>query len=392
MLPTHGKKPVKLRYESFGGILATEEPPALVFADADLVRSLGYPASPLWDRPDTGVLSAPVEAHAALTRHCPAGCPGCYMDAAPDPGALGEDGLPRALEMLSGLAEMGVFHVALGGGESFLLPWLFEAARRCRSLGMVPNVTTSGLAMTPEQAYECRVFGQVNVSLDAVDERFSRTRGGSFEKADRAVRLLKENKIRVGINCVVSRENYAALPEILAYAKSRGLCDVELLRFKPSGRGRDLYEKMRLTREQAIGLLPRLKKLAWRHRLPIKLDCSFTPFVAFHGPQPKVMDYFAVLGCEAANWLIGVSPEGRVSPCSFLEGPGQDLASLKDSWAENAAFAPFRRFADTAKAPCSKCRYLSLCKGGCRAVALFVTGDPLAPDPECPLANQGFRA
>ena len=34
--------------------------------------------------------------------------------------------------------------------------------------------------------------------------------------------------------------------------------------------------------------------------------------------------------------------------------------------------------------PCRYCSYLEICRGGCRAVAAFVTGSTEVPDPECP--------
>ena len=42
---------------------------------------------------------------------------------------LGPDGMMRAVDQL---ADMGVFHLALGGGESFELDWLFDIARHIR--------------------------------------------------------------------------------------------------------------------------------------------------------------------------------------------------------------------------------------------------------------------
>ena len=53
------------------------------------------------------------------------------------------------------LAARGVFHLALGGGESALLPWLGDVARHARQQGLVPNLTTSGLYGDEELARLC---------------------------------------------------------------------------------------------------------------------------------------------------------------------------------------------------------------------------------------------
>ena len=79
-------------------------------------------------------------------------------------------------------------HIALGGGESFCLDWLFVIARYIRDKGMVPNITTNGTFIDEESASACSVFGQINVSLDGVGDFFEKTKGrAGFDEADRAL-------------------------------------------------------------------------------------------------------------------------------------------------------------------------------------------------------------
>src|SRR5690349_4304751 len=108
--------------ERFGGIVETERPRALLHVDREMMRELGYPESPLWQLAGEGPLSAPREVHVVLSRRCAAGCRGCYVDATPSGAALP---LEEACRILDELAEMRVFHVALGGGEALELDYLF---------------------------------------------------------------------------------------------------------------------------------------------------------------------------------------------------------------------------------------------------------------------------
>ena len=128
--------PRAFRYESFGGIAQLGGrfgwPQALVFVDRDRARALGHdsPPSGLWDgeqpaSDSSAPLSAPLEAHLQLTNRCDAGCATCYTGASPK-GTRGEWGLPEWCAAIDELAAAGVFHVALGGGESATLPWLGE--------------------------------------------------------------------------------------------------------------------------------------------------------------------------------------------------------------------------------------------------------------------------
>ena len=140
----------RLRAEAFGGIVATEHPPALVFVDRELMRSLGHADEQVWDEHDTGLLSGPIEAHYAITHYCRVGCGSCYVGSGASPAlrnASPQD-YKKALAIADRLIAMKIFHVALGGGESLEIPWLFDLAAHFRRGGVVPNLTTSGHGMT----------------------------------------------------------------------------------------------------------------------------------------------------------------------------------------------------------------------------------------------------
>ena len=254
--------PFKFRYESFGGIIQLQKPSALVFVDQDYMRGLGYPESPLWKKKDSQVLSAPTEVHFALTRQCSVGCRMCYMNSTPDVSGAGEMGREGAFSVLAKLARMKVFHVALGGGESAELPWLFEAGHIARGLGLVPNLTTNGFCVTEDSAPEFRIFGQANISIDGVGEHYSIHRKvPGFEGAVRGLELLKKNKVRHGINCIVSRHNYDYLEEVFALGARLGIRQLELLRLKPVGRAAGdpaSYANDDLSDEQAWDFFPRI--------------------------------------------------------------------------------------------------------------------------------------
>ena len=71
----------RARYESFGGIVAVDDPVGLAFVDQQFMRELGYPDSPLWQDTQRRFLSAPTEVHFNLTACCPLACRHCTTDA-----------------------------------------------------------------------------------------------------------------------------------------------------------------------------------------------------------------------------------------------------------------------------------------------------------------------
>lgn len=373
---------MKVRPEWNGALVALERPLALVSVNRAWARRLGVEDSPRWEGEDPGHLSAPTEVHLVVSRRCSAGCRSCYVDATPQGAALS---LEQARAAIDRLAALGVFHVALGGGEAMELPYLFEIARYAREKGLVPNLTTAGLTLTEDEARACTVFGQINVSVDGVGADYQRARGfDGFPRAVRALKLLREHCRRVGINFVVSRTSYQAMAEVVQLGKSLGLDEVELLRFKPAGRGVATFADENLTDEQARGFFPLVRKLTFRHRIRLKLDCSFAPMVFWHRPSLPVARFFGVVGCVGGDLLASVMPDGSVTGCSF-GGPTE--ASIFDEAGVNEAmasgFQAFRGFVARAPEPCRSCEYLSLCRGGCRVVAK-AAGDWWQPDPGCP--------
>jgi radical SAM protein with 4Fe4S-binding SPASM domain len=374
----------QVRYEAFGGIAALERPSALVFLDRDFMRSLGMTGHPVWASARRG-LTAPVEAHLTLTSRCPVGCRACYVDAtvagrADDADAAFWD---RAVDEL---ARMRVFHLALGGGEAALSPTLLRVARRARARGLVPNVTTSGIALPEELLEAADVFGQVNVSIDGIGDGYAAVRGTDvFGAADRAVRTLVARGFRVGLNVVLTRQTFDRLGEVVAYARARGIREVEILRCKPVGRGADVFAAITLTPAQRRALLPMVLGLARRERVRLRLDCSMAPFVCAHDPDPEVLAFLGIGGCMAGDHLVSADAAGRVSGCSFLPPPPEAprLDALSSQWDAPRAFSITRDYVTLAPEPCRSCRYLTLCRGGCRAVAAHA-GDAGRPDPECP--------
>ncbi|HTJ41336.1 MAG TPA: radical SAM protein [Kofleriaceae bacterium] len=375
------------RIEHFGAIVQLARPRALVFVDRARARSLGLRGGAAWDQRGTlgdRTLSAPLEAHLQLTNRCEVGCTGCYTGASPE-GAPREWGLVEWKRAIDELARMGVFHLALGGGESATLPWLGEIAAHARARGMIPNLTTSGLYGLDTVLAYAPLFGQINVSLDGLGATYAKVRGvDGFARADAALAALRAIKKEIGINVVVTRHNFDELGAIFAYARARRLREVELLRLKPSGRGAAAYASLACTQAQHRALLPSILAGARRHKLRVRVDCSYVPMIAHHAPSRDLLASLAVYGCTAGDFLVAAKATGAATACSFA--PPDPLRpridQLASHWERPDAFALNRGWR-AADEPCRSCTYHALCRGGCKVVSAH-SGDARAPDPECP--------
>ncbi|MCU0671987.1 MAG: radical SAM protein [Myxococcota bacterium] len=394
----------RVRPERFGAFVATEEPFALISVDRALARRLGVDGAELWREPSREhepVLRGPTEVHLAVTERCPAACTGCYADARPDGDEPAFDVLR---ERLDAIAAMGAFSVALGGGEGALREDLPDVIAHARALGLVPTLTTSGLGVTKERARRLSGLAQVNVSYDGPPGVYEAVRGyAGAAHAERAIEALREVGVPVGMNTVLTRASFAHLDAVAARASALGVVELQLLRFKPSGRGKLDYLATRLTEEQVDALPAVLRALVARYglftdpasnpasdafdpgsgRFALRVDCAMVPFLA---ADPSILAddlaRFGVIGCEPGRSLLTIDVRGDVRPCSFWrDRPATPLAP--DTWSSDPTLESFRDFAESLPEPCASCAFVRVCRGGCRIVA-GASGDPFRPDPECP--------
>ncbi len=375
----------RLRDEPDGGALHDPETGALLHVDpatAARLRAQGVPGWGAGTAP-SGALTAPTEVHFAVTERCPAACDGCYLDAGPNRGGQ----VPERAALfhdLEALAAQGVFEVAFGGGEALLRDDVVALCEHARDLGLVPNLTTSGFGLTAELASRLApIVGQVNVSLDGLGDDYVAVRGWDGTGLGlRALELLQGAGIRTGVNTVLSRHTWASLGSLGDQLAARGVREWQWLRLKPAGRGASVYRDQALTPDQALGLWPLALEIEARTGLLLRWDCALVPWLAAHDLPAARLRRLGVTGCTGGETLLARHADGSWAPCSFV--PGQAASDPGRAWLDGDTLQAWRTRAAAPPEPCASCDHRTVCRGGCRAVAAFVTGDPLAPDPECP--------
>ncbi len=376
---------MRARVEPFGAWVRLEDG-TLVAVGRDAAARLGLAGGALWQDDETATRPArPLEAHVAVTSRCGAGCKGCYLDARPDGESPPYEEITARLQAL---ASAGVFTVAFGGGEPLVRPDLGDLGRAARRLGLAPVLTTSGLGMTRERALDLASFAQVNVSYDGEGAAYGEVRGWEGARvAERAMRHLTEAGVPFGVNVVLTRTTFEALPQTARKAESLGARELQLLRYKPAGRAADVsYLAARLSPAQVDALGPMLEALCSATKLAIRVDCSLVPLLSSHVRDAAALARFGVLGCEAGRYLTAVRVDGALAPCSFAvaaearpEGAWKGGADAP--WSTDATLEAWRAPHDAE--PCRSCEIRSVCRGGCRVVASHL-GGALGPDPECP--------
>ncbi len=374
----------RVRYETFGGIISSLEPPFIAWVDKKFMKKSGFRESPHWKQkpPSTDYLLAPTEVHFSITNRCDQKCSHCYMDSGTD----SEDSLDtnEIKAVLDQLNEKRVFHIAFGGGEAFLRSDFPEIVDYCSQLGMVPNLTSNGQDIRTEHIDTLKKMGQINFSVDGIADRFMiNGREGCFEKLQSSINFLRKNRIYPGFNTVVSKMNFDHLEEIVQFANKNEISEVEFLKYKPLGRSRKEYEQFSLTQEQIRSFYPKLEKLQKQYSVQLKIDCSFIPSMVYHKPKIKNLVKLGITGCDAGNTLLSINSKAIFSGCSFVAN-SETVTNFAENWTNSEQLTKFRNLSSKIAEPCRSCNYLSVCKGGCRAVAIHQSGNFSQPDNECP--------
>jgi radical SAM protein with 4Fe4S-binding SPASM domain len=210
--------------------------------------------------------------------------------------------------------------------------------------------------------------------------------------ADRAIRLLCEAGVPVGVNLVLTRESFEHVGASAAHVASLGARELQLLRYKPAGRAASLdYLAKRLAPAQIDAFYPLLEALVAQHGdgLSVRIDCALVPYLSRHVSDARRLERWGIFGCEAGRHLAAVTRESSLVPCSFSSPHGAatvTVTAFDSVWDHDSALDAFRSYVASPPEPCASCSIARVCRGGCKIVSehLEPREGGFAPDPECP--------
>ena len=320
-------------------------------------------------------LSAPVNLTWEITHECNLRCVHCLSaSSTASPGELTFD---ECRAIVDHLVALKVFEINFGGGEPLLKDYFLPLLRYIHEKGIVTCISTNGTALTDE-AIDCftgNPLVNVQVSLDGATPAVNDCiRGkGTFQRIIKGIELLSGKNIPLSINTVVTSLNFMQLRRLKELAASYG-ANLRVSRFRPSGRARESWEMLKLNSSQLQELS------AWLGSDPSILTGDSFFSISQDGRRRLGLDM-----CGACKMTGCIDPSGNVFPCAFLQdtpfcGGNLREKSFKDIWDNAPAFHRFRALEPAA---CRLCSRFEKCRGGCPAVAYFVTRDLNTADPEC---------
>ena len=318
----------------------------------------------------------PLNGSLELLPLCNMNCDMCYIRLSPEEmkkrGRLhtAEEWIRLAGEM----EEAGVLFLLLTGGE----PLLFQDFRRLylelRQMGMILTINTNGTLLDEDWA---DFFGRyrprrINITLYGKDDTAYETLchyPGGFEKALRAIRLLKEREVDVKINGSVTKNNRRDMEAIYRIGQELDV-PVHMDTYMLPGiheRGKPFEEQTKLEPEEAAASELEVMRTEWDRE-------SFFAYVREINRQLKEEKkvYPDRISCMAGNCSFTVNWQGEMRPCVTLEEPGVPVfeTGFETAWQEIRTRS--KEFQMNPK--CRKCRLRPVCKT-CVACAKLETGE-----------------
>jgi len=213
----------------------------------------------------------------------------------------------KALAAIDAVCSLGVPFFDLSGGEPLLRKDLIVLAKRVASHGCLVSMNTNGTLLTKDRVSEiANIFDTVVVSLDGPKEVHDKIRGvtGTYEKAIEAIRLLKANGVRTGVNSVATPWNIDILPQFIE--KLRSIADFAQVQpmhpYPPSPENVP-------NNQQVSTLVDYLMNLKYSDPsflvVPTEFLTGFEQF--FKAKAPKI--------CHAGELYVAINPEGKILGC-----------------------------------------------------------------------------
>ena len=346
---------------------------------------------------------APKLVYWELTRACDLACKHCRAEAIAqrDPRELSTD------EAKALLAELRAFgdpppQLVMTGGDPLKRPDFFDLVQHGRDVGLPVSVAPSGTPLLTQGAIAALAAHSVesmSLSIDgATAEAHDRFRGiaGCFDATVRAANAMREARIPLQVNTLVTAETASDLPGVFRLLLDLGIMRWSLFYLIGTGRGRDLREIRPSQAEVLHHWVYDLSRTA-----PFAIKATEAPHfrrVAYLRMRAEGLDEAAIrrtpvgrgFGVRDGNGIMFISHIGEVYPSGFLP---VTAGSVRDdspvSLYRHAELFTTIRDVDRYAGKCGRCEFRGIC-GGSRARAFAATGDVLGSDPLCPYAPESL--
>lgn len=309
------------------------------------------------------------------------------------------------LKFFAKLGKIGIMDASLTGGEALLRPDIFELIDGIIANRMRYNILSNGTLIDEKllkkfaQGKRLLRLDYIQVSIDGSTASIhDQSRPGSFDKAIRGLKLLKEAGFPLAVRVTINRRNLNDLENIAKLLlEDIGISSFGNNEAMPIGSGCRSNADMSLSPKEQMAAMAIIGRL--QRRYPGRLQAAA-------GPQTKRKMYGEMVharrtGEKAHTWTMGyltacgcvfskidILHDGSVVPCCMLPGlvMGNITSdSLLDIWHGHPTMKALRERRSipmSEVAGCETCEWNKYCNGSCPGLAYQLTGDFNRANPE----------
>ncbi|HPW54419.1 MAG TPA: PqqD family peptide modification chaperone [Thermoanaerobaculaceae bacterium] len=350
---------------------------------------------PVWPGCEAGI--APREWDVALTGKCNLSCSYCFF--ANEMVGRNDLSTEQWTRFFETLGKLPTRSVCLSGGEVFVRKDLWELLDCVVANGLRYSILSNGTLIREDTITKLceparrRRLSSIQVSIDgscaAVHDA---SRGaGSFERALRAVRLLKDAGFPLTVRLTINKYN---VDDLEAAAKLL-LEDVGLPSFStndamPMGAGCSNQGDITLSPQQQVQAMRTLERLATRYDGRITATAGPLAKVKMHREMEQaratgtaISSYRAghLTACGCIFSKLAVNHDGTITPCSILATVvlGHiEKDSIPELWRSDPVLTKMRSRHTIAMRDlpeCQGCEWHDYCNGSCPGLAYEQFGD-----------------
>ncbi len=344
-----------------------------------------------------------------LIRRCNLTCKHCYSISA-DTDFKGELSTEEVNTVMDDLKQFHVPVLILSGGEPLLRPDIFDISKRAKAKGFYVGLSTNGTLIDENNIRPIADVGYdyVGISIDGIEKTHDvfRQKKGAFDASMHAVRLCRENDIKIGLRFTLTQDNAEELPQLLALAEKEGVDKFYLSHLNYAGRGNrlrrnDAYHNV--TR-QAMDLLfdtclDYLRRGIKKEFVTGNNDADGV--YLYHWAKRNFPDQAEHLRQKLIQWggnssgvnIANIDNLGNVHPDTFWWH--YNLGNVRqrpfsEIWQDTSdpIMAGLKAKPRTIGGRCGECEHFNICGGNTRIRALQIHDNPWAEDPGCYLNDE----
>lgn len=249
-----------------------------------------------------------------ITKRCNLTCPHCYIDG----GASRENELspPEIHALIDQLADMGVWAIAITGGEPTLHPHFIDFVRHARRRGLLVGIATHGLHLSDRLLSQLPTDGIIiSISVDNLHIE-NDSQNADFESAKAAFVRCKRYGIPGNIMTNTNRKNIDHLKEMMQWAEKENI-SVRSVPFSPIG------DRAKANQEELENIPEDVNKAAefwldeviWEHHYHEEVGLC----VGLIFNYGLTMAYMSNR-CSSGRYLCYICSDGTTYPCTMCAG------------------------------------------------------------------------